>query len=256
MHLCRMTDGVQKSMLELKYPYHAGDQGSFRSDGNPKKDKTIQKYGCGLIGLADLLVYLGQSRDKAKTGEDCAAFAAPQQNAELAYRDFVLQLERTSARVHRVLGLNGLSMARGFNTYARKNNLSWKAHWGTAAKELLPSVKAMLEADIPVILSIGPNLVPWNKTPGIRFYTDPGKTGAQTPRVLDHYVTVTAVRESGQQTVLKIASWGKTWYIDFNEYQSYVKHQPPILRTIASNILIIRGTGKDQIRGTGGDQPA
>jgi len=208
-------------MLKLTGIYCAGNQNDFTSEDPIQNDANIRKYGCGLIGLADILLYLGA--DPGNT-----------------YPDFVRLLDRAFVRVHGMLGINGLNLAHGFNSYAKLHDISFSAHWGIADEDFLPAVRFMLKNNIPVILSVGPNMNPGEKMPGVPVYGDIEKTRPQGARICDHYVTVTGIAEADGKTMLKFFSWGKEYYMDFKDYLSYRKNQPPVLGSMASNILCVR----------------
>jgi len=156
-----------------------------------------------------------------------------------AYRDFLDSLNGTYAKVRRVLGLNGFSMARGFNSYAKMNRMPFRAKWGVRKKDILTDIRRMLSEDIPVVLSVGPNLVPGRKNPGVNFYPAEDKTRSQSVRVLDHYVTVTGVEKEDDKIFLQIYSWGKMYLVDFDEYMRYIKSQPPLIGSLVTSILCV-----------------
>lgn len=241
-------------MLSLKHDYHAGNQGDFHADGR-RDDAVIRKYGCGLIGLADLLIYLGketagQAPERKNGAEDrtenagLAALFSAGGGSEAAYRELVRRLDAADARVRGALGLNGFAMARAFNRLAAREGLRFSARWSVPEEKLLAELRRMLDGNIPAVFSIGPNLVPWRKNAGVNFYADPEKKDPHVLRVRDHYVTVTGLAETGDRRMLRISSWGQTYYVDFDEYLQYVQSQPPFFGALFSNLLSVKPAGK------------
>lgn len=56
--------------------------------------------------------------------------------------------------------------------------------------------------------------------------------------VHSHYVVVTGVEEISGHEYLIVSSWGKKYYISYEEYRDYVKHSGG---RITSSILYIKG---------------
>jgi hypothetical protein len=102
-------------------------------------------------------------------------------------------------------------------------------------------MEEMLHKDIPVILSIGPNTPNlWGKK-GVPFYErkeiDYQDDTDQSAEVLKpyyykevkkavngHYVTVTGIIKDNVtgRIMLRISSWGKQYYINYEEYRDYI----------------------------------
>ena len=53
----------------------------------------------------------------------------------------------------------------------------------------------------------------------------------------DHYVTITGLLEDEEHTYFEISSWGRKYFIDYNEFDSYVRKHD---NYIFSNIMWIR----------------
>ena len=198
-----------------------GNQGWFGSDKG-----YISPMGCGLISCADIMLY---KTGRTKLDRD-------------EYTGFVTGLERRRLKVGRRLGLNGLSMARGMRRLLKENGLPHKAKWCFSKKKLLPRIRQMLENDIPVTLSAGPQLLFKNRSPsGVTFYIRDRQGEFVLPEwrsglVRDHYVTVTALIENDDRTMLEISSWGERYYIDWADYLTYINK----FGTFFSNIMLIQ----------------
>jgi hypothetical protein len=103
------------------------------------------------------------------------------------------------------------------------------------------TIEEMLRQDIPVILSIGPNSPNLWGDKGIPFYElreidyqDNENTSSSNSKpyyykvaqqkVNGHYVTVTGIIKDdvASRIMLRISSWGKQYYINYEEYRDYV----------------------------------
>lgn len=145
-------------------------------------------------------------------------------------------------------------------TYQFRLRARWKL--ALSYYDMLERIEEMLSRDIPVILSIGPNTPFLWKNEGINFYSrdilneEDNTIGEKSPtdnnssilspslyryrpvksNVNSHYVTVTGLykieksNRAGQEQysngdgkiMLRISSWGKLYYINYNEYRDYI----------------------------------
>ena len=240
--------------VTLKRSYGAGNQETAAA-GAGKKENVIRKWGCGLIGLADLVQYLteraaaggpagsgnaGRSDgpgkpDPAGESEDSAAETVALNGN--AYLEYIRAFEEAYAGVYPRIGLNGLSMAAAFNRISEKKGWGLSASWGVREEELLPEIRRMLEEDLPVILSVGPAAFSRGER-GVRFYSRTGRPGGQL--VQDHYVTVTGLTETDGEAELDAVSWGRPYRFRMKDYLDYRKRQLPLLGAVSTNILRIR----------------
>ena len=99
----------------------------------------------------------------------------------------------------------------------------------------------MLEADIPVLLSVGPGF--FHKGQHLPLYRRTSEGNYErTNSMRDHYVTVTGAlmiegsMVPGNGDMLRISSWGHEYYINFSEYLDHVKKNDNFL---FSSILYI-----------------
>ena len=104
----------------------------------------------------------------------------------------------------------------------------------------LSKIKEMLSNDIPVLFSVGPSFFHKEKLPlysknveGTKLVFKP------VQRTKDHYMIITGVLE-GEKTMLEISSWGKRFYISYEEYIKYIKKYD---NYFFSNILYIKKKG-------------
>ena len=199
-----------------------GNQGWF----SEKQDGCIPPLGCGLISCADILLYKS-GRTKLDRDE---------------YLAFVRSLEKGSLKVRRKLGLNGISMAFGMRSRLKRLGVPCRASWCFSKKKMLPRIISMLHNDIPVTISAGPQLLfGKSRRTGVALYIRDKQGGFSLPSwrsglVRDHYVTVTAVIETRDRTMLEVSSWGERYYIDWSDYLKYIN----TFGTFFSNIMYIR----------------
>ena len=245
-----------------------GDQTWFENIERKWKGKAIKGYGCGLIGAADVLLYtLGKtcvlddkkdsdSKDSnGKDGNNKDSNSKDVNNKNKndnvpismdEYMSYICSLEKRYFHILPKLGLSGILMALGINMYFWLNRKkikeetghSYRARWAVRPSKLLDRIKEMLENDIPVIISIGPGFFHKEK---VKFYRmeqrDKKVIFKPVTKTKDHYVTVTGLVESAEVTMLEISSWGRRYYVNWNEYKEFVKKND---NYYFSNILYIK----------------
>ena len=226
MILSMKYTGLSKNYIDIEGSF-GGSQEWFKDIGMKWKGRAIEGYGCGLIGAADLLLHI--------LGYDIIPDKNQKKDSLISkdtYISFIRRLEKWYFHIFPKLGLSGILLALGVNLYLLlhrkeiRENTGYRYHarWFVRPSKLLDKIKEMLENDIPVIISIGPGFFRKEK---VRFYNkskdEKGRTVYKpVTKTKDHYVTVTGVEE-GSHTFLEISSWGKRYYINFEEYQQYVK---------------------------------
>lgn len=205
------------------------------------KTKPMREYGCGVVSAANVLLYL-QRRNAPKRN--------PQMNRRTKRNPLVtavgldpLPLEDFRTVCHWLQrhflpilphsGINGLSLSLGMNRYFTRFRLPFRARWCFNAQSLPERISSMLEQDLPVILSIGPNLPFFWQKHRLNLYRvlQDGRL-ARAGSATGHYVTVTAMDDS----TLTVSSWGQEYRILREEYRRYVKRHS---LSAVSNILLI-----------------
>lgn len=195
--------------------------------------KKEREVGCGVIAGLDLLLYLSRYHTQL-----------PKTAAMSLSEDGSIPLECYLALVHRLRksflpliprhGINGLTLALGMNACFIKYHLPFFAVWGVPYSKLWSSMEYMLEQNIPVIFSIGPNFpLVWQKHKLIFYIRSEAGAFIPGPQTHAHYVTVTGMDDEW----LQISSWGRKYYIRRTEYLSYVREHSIKL---VSNILYVR----------------
>lgn len=176
----------------------------------------LRKNGCGVISASDVLLHLHGK--ESMTEEAYIAFA---KNLWLHYLPVIPGF-----------GMNGLTLMTGLNLYFTKQRLPYRACWRISSGKMISHIDKMLGKDIPVILSVGPNFPKFWGKQKLNFYTKINDKYIPSTKICAHFVTVTG-RDGAY---LKIASWGKEYYIDIREYREYVRSYSSYL---VSNILVI-----------------
>ena len=182
---------------------------------------NIKGWGCGLVAATDILSYI--------RGENSFGFED--------YTKRLMGNEKDYFHVFKKLGVSGFRLAHSLNVFFKKNNMPYRAKWGVNKNKLFASIVEMLDADIPVMISVGPGLF---KKDRIDFYEyNPARINKFVPviKCKDHYVTITGIKEYNDKVFLEISSWGEKYYINFREYTDYVSRNDNYL---FSNILYIK----------------
>ena len=216
-----------------------GSQMWFYLRGEKGGSRRICGQGCGLIAFADLLLYRA-SRDRRWFPESWKSFSGtPSFLKKESYIRLVRMLDRKYLRVLPMVGLTGPAVSFALNLFFLREKIPYRAAWKWALSpaKMLELMEEMLENDIPVIFSIGPNIpFVWGKR-GVRLFranlTETGST------VCRHFVTLTGIytEQGSGKTMLRISSWGKEFYIDYGEYRDYIKKRSA---RFASSMVYIR----------------
>lgn len=217
----------------LKNEFISVERDGFLSYGGNQtwsENPVIRKCGCGVIGCLDLLLYLGRYH--------CAGLWLPAEwpVAQKEYDRLCVELSRKYFPLLPPFGTNGVALACGLNGIFRKKHMPFHASWRISEKRLFGTVEAMLDENIPAIISIGTNFpLVWQRE-GVTFYMKDG-TGAvrKAASARAHYVTVTGSDDAW----LRLSSWGQEYYMDKAEYKHYIeKHSSSII----SNVLYVERT--------------
>ena len=238
---------IEKSFTRLANSYvsvdgsFGGNQGWFENLENKKKAARLTDFGCGLIGVGDILLYItgGSVLSQDKNKKQVTGIEGKD------YHDYILKIEKRYFHVVPKLGISGPLLAWGMNLYflfhkkeiRETTGARYHARWCVRKKNILKRVKEMLANDIPVLFSVGPGFFKKEK---INLYTRTEHDGKsvfkQTSKTKDHYMIITGVLE-GEKTMLEISSWGKKFYINFQDYMYYIKKCD---NSFFSNILYIK----------------
>ena len=227
--------GQVRFLLQIRHNYisvSSGQRLSFGGSQMLSRSKTMREVGCGVIAALDLLLYLCRFH-----GCDCPFFAEAAEDGvidEKEYDELAQKLSRRFFPMIPKLGINGLMLAGGLNLFFLRYKLPYRASWGIGGGKLFRQIEEMLARDIPVILSVGPNFpLFWQKNELTFYAAAPDGSLRAACSIKAHYVTVTGIDEK----YLKISSWGREYFIDREEYMSYIRRHSG---SIVSNIVKIR----------------
>ncbi len=243
-------------------PSYGGSQMWFSAVRRFNKDYILYHYGCGTIATADLLLYLSRRKKTMKTPVTALALDMEENIVYPNYTSYVRLIHDQYTKTLPFLAVLGPAAASAINTYSDSYGLGLQAAWKWTLNyyDMYDLIEEMLQKDIPVILSIGPNTPKlWGKK-GIPFYelreidydsTIPTGTEGTAERskpyyykavkydINGHYVTVTGLikDELTGRIMLRISSWGSPYYINYEEYRDYVEN---VGGTYTSSLVYIK----------------
>ena len=220
--------------LQHDYPGVAKD-GHTSFGGNQRwlDSKALQHCGCGLVAALDLMRYL-----HLYAGADCSGiFAGIGETTGLPqslYNLCAQRMRRSYIPILYPIGTTGFSLTAGLNRCFREYKLPYTARWGVKKEVLWQEIAAMLQQDLPVILSVG-NRVPcfWRKS-GVALCRPVGETMREAARAHAHFVTVVGMDEKW----LRVSSWGREYYLSKEEFLHYRKEES--LELLCNIVLICR----------------
>ena len=240
---------VRRNKDEITY---GGDHGVFAGALADSPDGRKCRLGCGVTAFGDLLLYLANNGPQYHIKE----------NEE--YTNRVLSLEEYKSYYNWVYdflggippkanrGLSGIRLQGRFNQMAHRQGWKLRARWGISGRRMYGRILEMLHEDLPVILCIPIMLEKRKKDDGIIFYKKYRGQYRKIQRVNAHYITVTGVITEDGGPYLEIASWGKKFYINWQEYETLIHTH--FLGTVLGNILYIRRRGKSKERQADGSK--
>jgi len=173
--------------------------------------RNFQRCGCGVIACADMLLYL--------TGRTELTWQE--------YRDYVNQTERALPLLPG-LGIDGLRLALGMNVCLHRAGIAKRARWCASGERFWRRAEELLRADVPVLLSVGPNLPRFWRRGELTFYRRlPNGTYAPANHTSAHFVVATGL--DGEW--MRISSWGEEYYVNRWEYDRYARERSCALFT-------------------------
>ena len=198
---------------------------SFGGDQSWDHRPHMRQSACGVIAAADLLLYLLRN----EYFDSWKLFANGEKQGEPLswefYADFFEWIHRKYLPVIPHLGMIGWELVWGLNRFFRHNDIPLKASWGFRRKDFFRTMSRMLEADIPVIFSIGPNFPLRFAGHKLPLYQKRGKQYRKVTAVNAHFVTAVSLDDQW----IEISSWGKRYYVNRKEYWEYAKKRSGFL---------------------------
>lgn len=215
--------------IELKRQYisvRERGKGSYGGNQNWFVKGQLASYGCGLVAMGDILLYLDGKSEII---------------SHKKYLHYLKGLHETYFYVPKITkGIFAPMLAAGFNLRAIEKKSGFRARWGVWPSNLKKSIEKMLSDDIPVLFSVGANFPKiWGKE-GLCMYSKNENTGTfyQSQTVRRHYMVITGIEESPVYgKMLSVSSWGEHFYIVLDDYINYVRKQSNMFY---SNILYIK----------------
>lgn len=209
----------------LSHSYNAGSQQWFEKKNFFSQDGRLRRYGCGVIAAADYGVYR-------------RLFRAPDDRE--AYLSLVRDLERRFLRVVPGFGISAYLYAGILNlllwrrhAVERIRGVSFLFYHKKSKRRLLTIVREQLSADCPVILLLGSTPFFYKKRRGVTLYRiRNGCAEAAKEHVAAHFITVTALVETPQETMLEVYSWGERYYMSADEYLRSARYTYPFSNRI------------------------
>lgn len=216
---------------------YGGDQNWFRA----KDRKKLADYGCGMVSACDILLHLAKHR-KIVVKERFGFFHKVLGQTIIEKDDYLEYLYEMSRRFFPIFwlakGTWGPVVAFGFNVFARSNGLPYRARWNVKAGNIKEKIAEMIGNDIPVLFAVGAPFPRLWKKDGVTLYVrnEYDKRLHRYGTTGKHYMTITGHFEEDGAEWLRVSSWGREFFIKWDEYADFVeKTSCPLL----SNILYI-----------------
>lgn len=203
----------------LRHPYFAVKTPEGKSFGGNQNWSTcflVRKYGCGVAAIADVLVYLGLHHPEFQTEllsgmlreDGCLSFPR--------YERYLRRIYKRYLGIIPFFGVPNFQLPRAMNHYFRHYRIGLRAKWCLRSGRILERIQESLSRDCPVILCIGQNIPFWRKKK-LTFYRQENGVYLPALETKAHFVVVTGM-ENG---FLQISSWGREYFISWQEYQEY-----------------------------------
>ena len=231
-----MGEGFDK-VISLQKPYIVITNENGRVIGNGANQgwfskapwRNVSGQGCGIISSLDLCFYLSGKRN------------IHLEDYQLAVDEFIDTIVFTKFNMHEflrgklVIGITPWQICHYLN---RKLKGQYKVRYNGrhGHEDMLNKIEAQLKAGIPVIWSLyrmGKRINLYTYKPVLKEYSVATTTNS-------HYVNIIGIKyeeEGNHRTMLKISSWGKIYYVDYEEYLDYVGTS--LLSQVASNIFLV-----------------
>lgn len=218
----------------LRHPYlsiKTQDGLSFGGSQTWCSARMMQKYGCGIVGMGDVLLYMGLYRPSCSTE---LQYGLQREDGSLSYPRYERYLRKLRRRYLGIIpgfGVPGFLVPHAMNRYFRHFKIRFRAKWCVSQKKMYKRIEESLARDLPVVLSIGQNIPFWGRHK-LCLYRQENGVYLPATEVKAHFVVVTGL-ENGY---LQISSWGREYYISWQEYVQYVKKYSSFL---VSNICLV-----------------
>ncbi|MEE1031544.1 MAG: hypothetical protein U0L12_05330 [Ruminococcus sp.] len=200
--------------------------------GNQKNfdREFLQKSGCGVIAATDIMLYLGKNHPKYSSDE----FSCDKDTLTIEeYNVYAEKLWKKYLPVIPGHGMSGFVLALGMNVYFLRHRIPLFAWWAVRPRKLQRSIDTMLSQELPVIVSVGPNLPFFWKKKKLNLYVKEDGKYISANETRAHYMTI--VGREGRW--IHLSSWGKEYYADGKEYLKFMTQYSNFLM---NNILYLK----------------
>lgn len=218
---------------ELKHPLCAVEYRngiSFGGSQMQSPNRLMSGYGCGIVAAQEVLMYL--SRHHSCPGKDFFGEMIFDSTVSAADYNTSLELLRRYFTIIPPFGISGIALTFGLNSFFRRYGFPYRSSWKISSGSFYPSLSEMLDKDIPVIISVGPNLPAFWQKKSVKMTPAGNRMRATPQNVYSHYVIAVGLDEEN----LYVSSWGKRFSISRSEYDEYVRR---ISNSIVSNLVYI-----------------
>ena len=236
---------METKRYSLRHPYFSIKTQNDRSFGGSQTwsaSRIMRKYGCGVVGMADVLLYLGLHQTAYETD---LLYGMLQEDGFLSYpryERYLMKMRRRYLSIIPGFGGPGFFLPLAMNRYFRHYRMDLRASWCVRPGRILPRIEEMLRQDFPVILAIGPNFPRfWGKRKVVLYRKENGEYLPSTD-IKAHFVVVTGMMDG----YLQISSWGKEYYLSWTEYQRYMKKYSTCLTSNICRIQVKRKKRKEE----------
>lgn len=189
--------------------YYGGAQRWF-------KKKYVRSSGCGVIAVANLLLYLQGKR-------------------EITVQDYMKFADDLKKRMPIIpgFGMNALMLSICLNRCLRKSGIKKKSIPKLTPIRFFGKIEKMLAEGTPVILALGRDFpLIWRRSK-VDLWADRDGAKKHVKDVSAHFVTVTGIDEDW----LTISSWGQKLYISRKELSEFAWKKSTWILT---NIIDVR----------------
>ncbi len=235
---------MEGKRCSLKYPYLSVKTQTEKSYGGSQSwssSRIMRKYGCGVVGVSDMLLYLGLHKADYDTDLFHGILLEDGTLSFPRYDRYLLKMRKRYVPVIPGFGIPGWALPTAINKYFRHYRINLKAKWCICTGQILPRIEMMLRQDIPVILAIGPNFPFFWGRKKLSLYRHENGEYVPATEIKAHFVVVTGIVDS----YLQISSWGREYYLSWHEYLKYIKKYS---RFGVSNICLIREKRKRRLK--------
>ena len=223
-----MIKELKHPLCAVEYPWGI----SFGGSQMHSHDPVMERCGCGIVAVQEVLLYL--TRYHGCPGQEL--LGSMSERTVISQDEYNRSLDRLRSRyIHLIpsFGVNGISLVAGMNAVFRRYGYPYRGQWKISSRSFYPCMEDMLERDIPVIISVGPNFpAVWGKKT-VELSPETRGRGAVPQGINAHYMIATGLDENS----IHISSWGRKYLIDREEYDEYVRR---ISSSIVSNLVYIK----------------